>query len=164
MTEDNRKLTGRALQKTNGPPSGVAVLDNAGIAYLQEQGEALEDYDGHCVELAGSIGGDRPGWDLVWIEATGGVLFPSRDNCVLWNLWKHHAVAVGPDGLVNDPWFPWLVLPVEHYTELAFPGQLVEVEFNPGREEGAPPELTGNRQGWDLLEVTGKRQADTTGN
>jgi hypothetical protein len=41
-------------------------------------------------------------------------------------------VACSPDGLVHDPWFPELVLPLQEYLEHAFPGQEVFQEFNPG--------------------------------
>ena len=112
------------------------MTPNAGRVYLGEKGETLADYAGACVELAGDIGGDREGWGLAWIERPSKLpLIPSSECALRGYVWKHHAVAVDPEGLVHDPWFPALVLPVEEYVAKAFPNQQAGVEMNPGREE-----------------------------
>lgn len=97
-------------------------MKNLALAFLDETGGSLDEYDALCGELADALihwyGEGRV--DILYIS-------PRFDEDVIETEhepfgWAYHMVAV-IDGLVHDAWYPDLILLPDEYVQSAFPGQ-----------------------------------------
>jgi len=91
-------------------------------------GEALEEYDGQCLELVNELLHEHPEGAILYVEPLGRRAFD-----VGYGGWKYHA-ALLLDGIVHDAWFPEARLPPEEYIAHVFGARPVVWEINPGHE------------------------------
>lgn len=98
-------------------------------------GVELDEWEGCCIDLAGSLQ-ETYGGDLLYIEGDD---LRGPDGTA----WKWHA-ALLRDGVVYDAWFPHLRLPPDDHVLEAFgPEAGARWEINPGAEDDLGEEPTG---------------------
>lgn len=103
-------------------------------------GTTLRNWQGNCAELANEIERVATQYGqpvkILNIESAlpGGAVIPRYDCCQTWD-W--HRVAV-VNGLVLDPWCPWVPRPPAEYVARVFPGQPILAELFDG---DGPPEV-----------------------
>lgn len=100
---------------------------NLALAFLNNHGETLEEYDGICGELTDSI--------IHWLgKESVNILYVERaaaNSCLLARCgkqWWYHMVPI-IDGFVHDAWHPQYVAAPKRYAAVIFPNQKVRMDI-----------------------------------